>query len=149
MRKSFQSLKNYAGLISLEKSWLRWVKTEIYKAWTGTEQVLKEQLSIFSSTTRTEVYHGKALGRVCEQGKGNVFPQTNVGHKILLTRGLAWEAEAQAVRREYSWTVTQALGFQSSHWIDTCQSHLSGSNSGLINSGVAIVLLCIRQHLYV
>lgn len=69
MRKSFWRLNSYTGLVSLEKSWLRCVKKGIYKVWTGTEEVLKEQLSIFSSTTRTEVYHRKALGRVCEQEK--------------------------------------------------------------------------------
>lgn len=90
-------------------------KTGIYKVWTGTEQLLKEQLSIFPSTTRTEVYHGKALGRVCEQEKGNLFPQTIKGHEILLTHGLAWETEEEAVRREYNCRVTQVLGFQSSH----------------------------------
>lgn len=97
----------------MEKSWLRWIKIGIYKVCIDIEQVLKKQLPTFSSTAKTKVYHGKALGRVCEQEKGNIFPQTIMGHKILLTHGLAWEAEAQAVRREYSCTITQAFGFQS------------------------------------
>lgn len=43
-----------------------------------TEQVHKEQLSIFSSNTRTGEHHTKASGRLYEQEKGNIFPQNTV-----------------------------------------------------------------------
>lgn len=56
---------------------------------------------------------GKLWAKYVSKKKDNIFPQTIVGHEILLARGLAWEAEAQAVRREYSCTVTQVFGFQS------------------------------------
>lgn len=52
--------------------------TDVYKVWTGTEQVHKEQLSVFSSSTKTGEHHMKALGRVCEQEKGNILPQNTV-----------------------------------------------------------------------
>lgn len=54
---------------------------------------------------------GKLWAECVSKKKDNIFPQTIVEQKILLTRGLAREAEAQAVRREYSSTVTQVLGF--------------------------------------
>ena len=38
--------------------------TEVYKVCTGTEQVHKEQLPIFSFNTRTGEHHMKVLGRV-------------------------------------------------------------------------------------
>lgn len=37
--------------------------TAAYEVWTGTEQVHEEQLSIFSSNTRTGEHHMKVLGR--------------------------------------------------------------------------------------
>lgn len=56
---------------------------------------------------------GKLWAECVSKKKGNIFPQTIMGHEILLINGLAWEAEAQAVRREYSCTITQVFGFQS------------------------------------
>lgn len=52
--------------------------TAAYEVWTGTEQVHKEQLSIFSSNTRTGEHHMKVLGRGYEQEKGNIFHKTQL-----------------------------------------------------------------------
>lgn len=78
MENSFQWMHGYTGLAGLEKSWPRQQMTEGYRVSTSTEQVHKEQLSIFSSNTRTGEHHVKVLGRVYEQEKHEVLPQNTV-----------------------------------------------------------------------
>lgn len=178
MENSFQWMNGYTGLVSLDKSWLRQQMTEVYEVWTGIEQVHKEQLSIFSSNTRTSEHPMKVLGRVYEQEKGKVFPQNTVvefivkdilpeinwngssyiktwmniimGHKTLLTHESSWEAEATSNGEAIpGHTITQLLGFSSSSWADACQSQVICAHQTLDwPTRVVPTLFCIWWHLH-